>query len=356
MPSAPNRVFGMNGIVPLYPDRCRLKQVKLPANVTYPKGTILGELTGNNDVQTVTITGTPVGGTFTLTWNGQTTAAIAYNATAAQVQSALAALSNVTSAAQQTVTLGGSPTGGTFTLGYAGSYTAPIAYNATAAAVQSALQNVDTIGSGNVTVSGSAGGPYTLTFAGNLAGIFIPALGADASGLVPKPGATVTVAVVTPGGGSSANVACTGGPFPGTAVVVTFQGALGNASQPVMTHTDSFTGGSSPAASVAHTTTGAAGTPGTFAQCLAANTDGSQVPKAILEFDCATDGSGNITIGAQSGGGIWGETVPTCPVFLSGSFKTQDLNGLTDAIVAQVGRYLYGNIAAGGAVSYYDAP
>ena len=35
------------------------------------------------------------GGTFTLTYNGQTTAAIAYNATAAQVQSALEALNNV---------------------------------------------------------------------------------------------------------------------------------------------------------------------------------------------------------------------------------------------------------------------
>ena len=35
------------------------------------------------------------GGTFTLTYNGQTTAAIAYNATAAQVQSALEALNNI---------------------------------------------------------------------------------------------------------------------------------------------------------------------------------------------------------------------------------------------------------------------
>ncbi|WHT21016.1 hypothetical protein N8J89_08095 [Crossiella sp. CA-258035] len=48
-----------------------------------------------NEVQSVTITGSPTGGTFTLTWSGQTTAAIPYNATAAQVQSALQALSNV---------------------------------------------------------------------------------------------------------------------------------------------------------------------------------------------------------------------------------------------------------------------
>lgn len=50
---------------------------------------------GVSEVQTVTITGTPTGGTFTLTWNGQTTAAIAYNATAAAVQTALEALSNI---------------------------------------------------------------------------------------------------------------------------------------------------------------------------------------------------------------------------------------------------------------------
>jgi hypothetical protein len=50
---------------------------------------------GLDEVQTVTITGTPTGGTFTLTYSGQTTAAIAYNATAATVKAALAALSNI---------------------------------------------------------------------------------------------------------------------------------------------------------------------------------------------------------------------------------------------------------------------
>lgn len=43
----------------------------------------------------VAITGTPTGGTFTLTVNGQTTSALAYNASAATVQAALEALSNV---------------------------------------------------------------------------------------------------------------------------------------------------------------------------------------------------------------------------------------------------------------------
>ena len=50
---------------------------------------------GTNEVQTVTITGTPTGGTFRLTFDGQQTATIAYNANAATVQAALEALSNI---------------------------------------------------------------------------------------------------------------------------------------------------------------------------------------------------------------------------------------------------------------------
>lgn len=48
-----------------------------------------------NEIQLITITGTPTGGTFTLTYAAQTTTAIAYNATAATVQAALEALSNI---------------------------------------------------------------------------------------------------------------------------------------------------------------------------------------------------------------------------------------------------------------------
>jgi phosphohistidine swiveling domain-containing protein len=50
---------------------------------------------GTNHVTTLTLTGAPTGGSFTLTYSAQTTAAIPYNATAAQIQSALEALSNI---------------------------------------------------------------------------------------------------------------------------------------------------------------------------------------------------------------------------------------------------------------------
>jgi hypothetical protein len=94
----------------------------------------------------------------------------------------------------QTVTITGTPTGGTFTLSYKGQTTTAIAYNAAAAAVQAALQALSTIGSGNATVSGSAGGPYTVTFVGALAGINVDQLGAVGSF---TGGSSPAVAVVT---------------------------------------------------------------------------------------------------------------------------------------------------------------
>lgn len=53
------------------------------------------ESLGVDEVQTITISGGPTGGDFTLTFDGQTTAAIAWNANAAAVQAALVALSNI---------------------------------------------------------------------------------------------------------------------------------------------------------------------------------------------------------------------------------------------------------------------
>lgn len=62
----------------------------------------------------------------------------------------------------QVVTINGTPTGGTFQLSSGGN-SAAIAYNAAAATVQTAIQAWGGIYA-NVTVSGSAGGPYTITF------------------------------------------------------------------------------------------------------------------------------------------------------------------------------------------------
>lgn len=75
-------------------------------------GPAAGIEAGINEVQTLTITGTPTGGTLTLTVMGQTTAGIAFNAASAAVQTAinnaLAALAGVTGL-NYTVTVTGGP-------------------------------------------------------------------------------------------------------------------------------------------------------------------------------------------------------------------------------------------------------
>lgn len=81
----------------------------------------------------------------------------------------------------QTVTITGGPGGGTFTLTFGGQTTAAIAYNASADVVQSALELLSTIGQGNVQVTGAAGGPYTVEFVAALAGTDVSALTATSS-------------------------------------------------------------------------------------------------------------------------------------------------------------------------------
>lgn len=56
--------------------------------------TVIGSTGVTSEVQTITVVGSA--GTFTLTWNGQTTSALPYNVTAAAMQAALWALSNIT--------------------------------------------------------------------------------------------------------------------------------------------------------------------------------------------------------------------------------------------------------------------
>lgn len=69
----------------------------------------------------------------------------------------------------QVVTITGTPTGGSFTLSGNGNVTAAIAYNAAASAVQTAVR---TLGGSfdQAVVTGSAGGPYTVTLSPGAAG------------------------------------------------------------------------------------------------------------------------------------------------------------------------------------------
>ncbi len=97
--------------------------------------------------------------------------AVYLSKTAGKLATAVAGVNEV-----QTVTITGTPTGGTFTLSFRGEETAALAHNADGAAVQAALVALASIGAGGVTVSGSAGGPSTVTFTGALAGGNVPLL------------------------------------------------------------------------------------------------------------------------------------------------------------------------------------
>lgn len=103
----------------------------------------------------------------------------------------------------QTVTITGSPTGGTFTLTYSGQTTAGIAFNANAAAVQSALVALSNLEPGDVTVGGGAGPgtPWTVTFGGSLAAVDVALMTASGASLTGGTSPAVGVATTTPGTG-----------------------------------------------------------------------------------------------------------------------------------------------------------
>ena len=101
----------------------------------------------------------------------------------------------------QTVTVADA-TGGTFTLTFSGQTTAPIAYNATASAVSSALVALSNIGAGDVGV-GRNGSVYTISFIGALADTNVAQLTADDSSLTGEEGDTPTVTVATTTGGGT---------------------------------------------------------------------------------------------------------------------------------------------------------
>jgi hypothetical protein len=94
---------------------------------------------------------------------------------------------------------------GTYKLTFAGKQTAAIAFDALAAAVQSALVALPNIGAGDVEVTGGPGdengtAPYVVTFKGALGHQDVPAMTADATGLTEG---TKTVTITTQAAGES---------------------------------------------------------------------------------------------------------------------------------------------------------
>lgn len=103
----------------------------------------------------------------------------------------------------QTITVTGTSSGGTFTLTFGSETTSALDFDATAAEIDTALEALDNIGAGDV--------------------------------------------------------ACTGGPLPGTPVVITFGGNLANVKMPLIVADDALLTGTDPVLAVARTTEGAEG-------------------------------------------------------------------------------------------------
>lgn len=207
-----------------------------------------------NEKQLITLPGHPTSGTFTLTFQGQTTSGIAHDSSAASLQTALEALSNISSgdviatagsvggwqvefaqnlgsqdvallAANGTslsgggvatstiqtavvplnekvlVTLGEEVSGGTFTLSHGGNTTTGLAYDATSATIDAALEALAHLSSGDISVSGNPGGPWTIEFTGNQAATNVTEVTANGDNLTGTTTQTISVtSLVTPTG------------------------------------------------------------------------------------------------------------------------------------------------------------
>ena len=212
---------------------------------------------GTNEVQTIHIDDDVDGGNFTLTYSGQTTGNIAWNAAANVVEAAFEALSTVglgngtvtgasptwtvtftgdlaatavsaitgsdvslasgdatdveitntvagvaAVAEQQDGLVSGTWTSGTFTLAFDGETTGPIDFDAAVEEIEMALESLDGIAVGEATVAevvamGTDAGNFHITFSGALAGDQ-PQVTSDVGSIVGA-GATLTMSTDTPG-------------------------------------------------------------------------------------------------------------------------------------------------------------
>lgn len=94
-----------------------------------------------------------------------------------------------------------------------------------------------------------------------------------------------------------------------------------------------------------------AATPGVFVAYATGSTDGSQIPKGFLMYDCETDANGIIVYGGAGVAANLDAHLPinkVTPMFYKGVFDTRDLVGLdAGAVTAMSARYVFGVLAAG---------
>jgi len=96
----------------------------------------------------------------------------------------------------QMVTATGSPTGGTFALAFKGAIADGLAYNISAATLQTALRALSTIGGTNVTCTGGPlpGTAITCTFSGSVVAVTVPVMTVNYAGLTGGSSPTIVAA------------------------------------------------------------------------------------------------------------------------------------------------------------------
>lgn len=255
----------------------------LPFNATAGQiRTALGALPGIGGVANVNVSFGPLSGTNTSPVTIEFTGALA----ARNIRPLTADRTRLLGNEVQQLTLNTNVTAGTFRLSFLGQQTAPIAFNATPGAVQAALEALPNIGTGNVVVTGPVlpTGTLNIEFVGSLrdadvaqlnivgnllrfnerqqlvmnggptGGTFTLTLNNPANGLVGTTGALpfnatadlIRTELENTFPALVGNIIVTGGPFPGAAVIVEFAGAFAGVDIAQMSATSTLTGGTAP--------------------------------------------------------------------------------------------------------------
>jgi len=189
------------------------KITSAPANILTTNFTIMAAEMGNKlyiaDYDTPLITGGDLA-ISTKNANGQsvvsTDSTFVTDSVSADIHDMAVESSGEVTNEVQTVTVTGSPTGGTYKLSFMGSVTNSLAYNISAATLQLELEAIKTIQSGNVTCAGGAhpGTPITVTFVNKFKGWDAPIMLLDTNALTGGSSPTVTIAETTKGAGGPA--------------------------------------------------------------------------------------------------------------------------------------------------------
>lgn len=356
MPFTQELTFTLNKLTPLFEAAKSLMLTrKVQANTTVYKGQPLGQTTtGVNEVQTLTITGTPTGGTFRLSFKGIKTAPIAHNANAAAVQSALEALISVGTG---NVSCGGGALPGTpVTITFQGALAAgpqPVVVFETADNLLTG--GMSPTGSVAVTTKGIAAGALR-TWDGTLvAAPPAPTVSAQAGGSVFGDGTNAEPMLVqltyynetgetTPGPGAQVVITNTN-----RTVRVAQISSVGSAVQGARVYFNGVrvaeiaaSGGNIPQTDIS--TIAGSGTPPDVNRCFTAR-DGSHVLRGFALADFTTDAEGLVTYGQVSTGMEQGQSLAEAPYFAEGYFRMGDLYGINvnnGPQLANFGRFVAG--------------